>query len=288
MLLNPQVIRSKLAAKGRPARQDFTDTRPMKQQWLLATALAAGMSAQCFGANSITLTGTVRDFHYFNTSDPPLAGHPDFQNALAAETGIVESRLGADGAPVYAKEGLPSATTHGSAYFDTWYHDRPGWNLATPYAITLDETSPGSGLYSYQNPAFFPVDNRLGGNQGDPNRNYSFTFQLHSTFTYIPGQVFSYTGDDDAWVFINKDLVIDLGGVHEAQSASVNLDALGLTPSTPYDFDLFFAERHTTESTLEITTSLPLVNVPEPACLQLLALFSMVWFAALRRPVAPW
>ena len=54
------------------------------------------------------------------------------------------------------------------------------------------------------------------------------------------------------FVFIDDDLVIDLGGVHTAQTGSVSLDSLGLTVGNTYHFDLFFAERHTTQSSIRI------------------------------------
>ena len=58
------------------------------------------------------------------------------------------------------------------------------------------------------------------------------------------------------WVFINNKLVVDLGGVHGPQNATVNVDALGLIPNMTYNFDLFYCERHTTGSNLRIYTSL--------------------------------
>jgi hypothetical protein len=71
-------------------------------------------------------------------------------------------------------------------------------------------------------------------------------------------------------------LVIDLGGVHGAMSAGVALDSLGLTSGNDYSFDLFFAERHTTQSNFRIDTSIKLKpdthTVPEPSTLLLLGL----------------
>jgi len=55
-------------------------------------------------------------------------------------------------------------------------------------------------------------------------------------------------------------------------SQSVNLDTLGLTTGTTYGFDLFFAERHLTQSNFTITTSIELEEnneVPEPATMLL-------------------
>jgi fibro-slime domain-containing protein len=212
-------------------------------------------------AASFTLTGTIRDFK---------DTHPDFEYVIASEKGIVQNQLGADGKPVYAKSGQPSATTTGKANFDQWYRDVRGVNKSTPFSLTFTDDD-GDGLFSYTNSAFFPIDNQLLGNQGR-DRNYHFTYELATTFVYERGQVFTFTGDDDLWVFIDGKLVIDLGGVHPAETGSINLDTLGLVAGRQYDFDIFFAERHTAVSNVNITTSLflqdkppePPEQVPEP------------------------
>jgi fibro-slime domain-containing protein len=62
-----------------------------------------------------------------------------------------------------------------------------------------------------------------------------------------------------SWVFIGDRLVIDLGGVHTQQNASVSLDSLPfLTKGSNYGFDLFYNERHTVASDLRLFTSIPL------------------------------
>jgi fibro-slime domain-containing protein len=180
------------------------------------------------------------------------ASHPDFEGAVADDRGFVNSTLGADNKPVYIG-GLGTVTTSGAANFNQWYNDVAGVNLSTPYDLVLADM--GGGIYQYANPSFFPIDNQFLGNEGRIH-NYHFTLELHSQFTYQPGQTFSFAGDDDVFVFINDQLVIDLGGVHGVETAAVSLDTLSLTAGQDYAFDLFFAERHTTQSNFTMETSL--------------------------------
>jgi fibro-slime domain-containing protein len=183
-------------------------------------------------------------------------------------TGLVQPTLGADGKPVYAYGGATVGSIHGSTSFNQWYNGGTYGVDKKDYAITLNPV--GGGIYSFQSTAFFPIDGQLLGNQGLAH-NYHFTYEIHTQFTYMPGQTFGFTGDDDVWVFINKQLVIDLGGIHAAENGSVNLDTLGLTAGNSYAFDFFFAERHTTESNLKIQTSI-VFQTPEPMTMLLLGL----------------
>lgn len=224
---------------------------------LAATALLAPVTPAARAA-SITLTGTVRDFK----DGTQAGGHPDFETYLGTDYGIVQPTLGADGKPVHeTAESDPTITSTSS--FNQWFRDVPGVNLSASVPITLTEVVAGSGIYEYSSSSFFPIDGALFGNQGH-GHNYHFTYELHTTFTYAPGQLFSFSGDDDVWVFINDSLVIDLGGVHGELSDFVDLDTLGLTAGSTYDLDFFFAERHTVGSNLKITTSIPLVTAPVP------------------------
>ncbi|MEN6428796.1 MAG: fibro-slime domain-containing protein [Phycisphaerales bacterium] len=214
--------------------------------------LAAVVATPAMTEASITLTTTVRDFN---------ASHPDFEGLIQTDPGIVQSTLGADGKPVYA--GLAgNPTTSGAANFNQWYNDVAGVNLSTPYDLVLNDI--GGGVYQYSDSTFYPIDDQLLGNEGR-SHNYHFTLELHSEFTYQTGQTFTFTGDDDVFVFIDDQLVIDLGGVHSALTASVNLDTLGLTAGENYSFDLFFAERHTTESSFTMQTSIALEQPTVPA-----------------------
>ena len=205
----------------------------------------------------VGLYALVRDFKMGNHP----GGHPDFETAMSVDDrGIVAADLGADSKPVYAHPGGTTLTTHGKGPFDQWYNDVPDVNHTFVLALHLIQQN---NVYTFQADQFFPLDGQGFGNEGEPH-NFSFTTEIHTAFTYNGGESFTFIGDDDVWVFINKKLVIDLGGRHSQETGTVNLDAqsaqLGLATGHVYDLSVFHAERHTKQSTFRIDTTLAFVD----------------------------
>ncbi len=205
---------------------------------------------------AFVLDATVRDFR---------ADHPDFEGSISGGvTGMVSTTLGTDGRPIFVGSPGDGAITS-SETFNQWYNDVDGVNLGTTKQLTFTQSTTDPTVYEFYDDTFWPIDGELFSTQGEPelsgsdglNHNFHFTLEMHASFTYRPQQYFDIIrADDDLWIYVNNQLVVDLGGVHAPLGTTIQLDNLGLVAGETYPFDLFYAERHTTQSHLEVATTI--------------------------------
>lgn len=124
-----------------------------------------------------------------------------------------------------------------------------------------------SGFYplenlGYEQPGLLTTTSAVGA-----THNGGFTLRGESQFVYNKDSnlYFTFTGDDDVYMYINGTLALDLGGAHGRNSKTVNLNDLdatkyGLKEGQVATFTFFYMERCSDASTFGIETNMKLVQ----------------------------
>lgn len=245
-----------------------------------------------------------------NYQDSFQFGSTDYTGSEAVKQNLVEGYL-KDGYPVLKKNG----TSLNGLFDGTWDKVIPHtYVTGLNHLFSYDSRT---GTYSYdsdKNYAYYDIDSsrnteknfivyERSKDKGEGNRHvasfmpYSswddgasqnkFAFGMMISFEFlqpkngkINGQdmVFSFSGDDDVWVFIDNKLVLDLGGVHERATGSINFangevyvnnqsnptlvsvfnsDSDTFADYTSHSLKLFYMERGRGDSNCSIKFNLP-------------------------------
>lgn len=170
-----------------------------------------------------------------------------------------------------------------SAYNDTDYNASSGYIANTGFVYNQIFHNGWSGI-SIPLLRFNPINNTGYGNNGSIYRdisetvkheqgselyketNYNLTLEGHAQFIFYEDDdmYFTFTGDDDVYLFINNKMVMDLGAAHSISKVTINLNDVkelcGLHDGEAYDFDFFYMERHGTAANFGIETNIRIVD----------------------------
>lgn len=121
---------------------------------------------------------------------------------------------------------------------------------------------------------FFPLDKVSRSEKSDNNHNYFFGMRYDVTFKigdYVGPLNYTFTGDDDLWVVLDgKQIVIDLGGIHDAAKKTVDLwdcvkgeDGEIIDKEKEHTLTILYMERGAYLSNCQMDFTLPSARISE-------------------------
>lgn len=228
---------------------------------------------------------------YVGSNDPHRPVQGIVQNTLYNEYPYSSGKNGADfGSLKYLFDS--SVVTGKQSYMGVNYlftKDADGYYTydSDKNAAKLNTETKKFSVYDSAEGGFFPFnDNWVVDPQPNRGGDHYFGMTMSATFYYpkdgkINGNemIFEFSGDDDVWVFIDNQLVLDIGGIHQEVNGTINFaekkvevqgvagskdleEIIGeLTPYSTHTIKFFYLERGNSYSNCMLKFNLP--TIPE-------------------------
>lgn len=242
------------------------------------------------GSFKIRMDGTAYDYRLGNRGMAPIAfGIKDtaayfpFSQTTNTDliTGMVQARLDPNGRLRATTRPICGSTISDTLVEcrdqanapDKWFGpvfrgSRP-MNAIVPASLEISKIVDGS--FAFEDTLYFPLDTlvRLPGtsqpnpfndsSKGADSRlhNFGYCIELHGQAEIVPGAALTVKSDDDMWIFLDSNLVVDLGGQHGFMQQTLFLDRLPRPVPAAVALDIFHCDRHIDQSGLALSMNFP-------------------------------
>ena len=206
-------------------------------------------------ASPVPITYTVDYFTVTPAATP--AGDFNTQCCYGPVSDVTNTLM--NGLPVWNGVGALKDTVGGSGTNIEW------WTPGTYNGDVVASNGTGTATNPYANGAFFPPQG-IGSSNSPSLQTAIFTGSF--TLSTLSNVVFDLGADDDAYLYVDGNLVEALGGVHANDDLPTTATILSAGLHT---IELFYADRNVTQASLNFSLdSTGITPVPEPLSLAIL------------------